>query len=688
MENNIYHFVAKAELTAKENLTRFIEVSKTKLSAFGKNCWEESKWATHKGTKKVIARFATNTKPFDSYNYYPMATPFIDFAKAYIRYIFSYNPVSNLQRQFEALRILEEALILAKGSADVLLLDGLVLEQVNILFPKRLSNKQGRNKAGYQMELLLDFCRDNQITPSLPQWKNNYTREKDLTISLDEKGIEHRNEQLPSNEEMMLVANMFSQAPTYGVEAEYYTSAMAILMTAPSRFSELTLPIDCFVKEEDRAGIERLGIRWNPSKKGKKGIKWVPTEMKEVVIEAHSRLIRVGESARLAAKFAENNPGIFYRHSDCLTPPDYPEDKILTPQQLGAALGLVIKNESSLQHGTKWLKDLYEKNNGKISYRALGQHQWAFYTSKFPNWPFIDNERKVKVSEALMLYRENEFNPRARAAKPFSFLFPTCNQVNDRFIQKDSRSAASLWVKHGFKKADGTYLRVDTHGARHWLSTMAERGGMDAVTLANWAGRALIRDNASYDHRTEQEKADEIGALMIPEDASSLDKINLNIPVSYEDIGSDLPGCTITTELGLCVHDYAMLPCQRHGDCETCKELVCIKGFSKSLELLKQREKAVVSQLEKAMKEHELGAFGADRWVDNHMWRLAHIRTKIRLLEDESIPDGTALFIPEQYDPSPSKEVLRGKGLTTGIPSTDELEMQNEIFGLLRGDDA
>jgi len=169
MANNIYHFVAKAELTAKENLMRFIEVSRTKLSAFGKNCWEENKWTTHKGTKKVTARFATNTKPYDSYNFYPMATPFIDFAKAYIRYIFSYNPVTNLQRQFEALRILEEALIIAKGSADVLLLDGLVLEQVNILFPKRIPNKAGRNKAGYQMELLLDFCRDNQITPSLPQ---------------------------------------------------------------------------------------------------------------------------------------------------------------------------------------------------------------------------------------------------------------------------------------------------------------------------------------------------------------------------------------------------------------------------------------------------------------------------------------------------------------------------------------
>jgi hypothetical protein len=36
-----------------------------------------------------------------------------------------------------------------------------------------------------------------------------------------------------------------------------------------------------------------------------------------------------------------------------------------------------------------------------------------------------------------------------------------------------------------------------------------------------------------------------------------------------------------------------MSPCQRSGDCETCKELVCIKGFSDSLELLKKREQEV-----------------------------------------------------------------------------------------------
>ncbi|WP_393923010.1 hypothetical protein [Aeromonas hydrophila] len=72
------------------------------------------------------------------------------------------------------------------------MLDGLVLERLGDIFNRRISNLAGRNKAGYQMELLLNFCRDNFITPSLPGWSNPYQKVKDLTIQLDENGKEHR----------------------------------------------------------------------------------------------------------------------------------------------------------------------------------------------------------------------------------------------------------------------------------------------------------------------------------------------------------------------------------------------------------------------------------------------------------------------------------------------------------------
>ncbi|TXL16533.1 integrase, partial [Methylococcaceae bacterium HT5] len=271
-----------------------------------------------------------------------------------------------------------------------------------------------------------------------------------------------------------------------------------------------------------------------------------------------------------------------------------------------------------------------------------------------------------------------DFNPRG-----FSFCIPTVNHINDRFVQKESKGDRTLWAKYEFSLKSGEPIELTTHGARHWLSTMAESGGMDELTLANWAGRAKVGDNKKYDHRTEDQKSEEVAGLMIPENAGVLEKIKHRIPITFQDIGKDLEGSAIVTELGVCEHDYAMSPCQRSGDCETCKELVCIKGFSDSLELLKKREQEVASQFDKAMEDHEMGAFGADRWMSNHHWRLTHLRTKISILENENTPDGTVVRIPDEYDPSPVKEMLRNKGLDAEVESPDELGFEDDIFELM-----
>jgi hypothetical protein len=50
------------------------------------------------------------------------------------------------------------------------------------------------------------------------------------------------------------------------------------------------------------------------------------------------------------------------------------------------------------------------------------------------------------------------------------------------------------------------------------------------LTLANWAGRAKVGDNKKYDHRTEDQKSEEVAGLMIPENAGVLEKIRHRIP--------------------------------------------------------------------------------------------------------------------------------------------------------------
>lgn len=683
MAANIIRFTPKAELTGAQNLNEFVSSCRNHLTVFGADNWNENKWDTLKGKRKVVARFSTNLKPSNSYQYVPLSAPYLDFAKAYIKHQYTDNPVSNLQRHMEAIRVLEEALILATGKADILLLDGTVLERLGEAFERQLPEASAKNKAGYQMEMMLNFCREQLITPNLPEWTNPYGKLKDLTIALDEKGQEYRSKKLPTKEEMLLVAEVFSIAPQLGVEAEYFTALYALLMSAPSRGSEqTTLPVDCLVWEEDRAGDLQLGIRWTPAKKGMEGIKWVPSVMQDTVVEAVERLKRISEPARLAARFAEESPEKFMLHAGCTTPEGFPNNEPLSIEQFNTALSTNFSKFTNVAPTPKWLVKLLMDNDNCITYDVLGKHEYHKYIKKFPNWPYVDKNKHVKVSEALILHRENEFhaefNPRG-----FSFCIPTVNHVNDRFVQKESKGDRTLWAKYGFQLKSGKPIELNTHKARHWLSTMAERGGMDELTLANWAGRAKVGDNNKYDHRTEEEKADSAAHVMIPQDANILEKIQHRIPILMSDIGKDLPGSAILTERGVCEHDYAMAPCMRAGDCETCKELVCIKGYEAGLNFLKEREKEVSALLKKSLVAREMGHFGSDRWVSHHMWRLAHIRTKIRLLEDESLPDGAVIRIPDEYDPSPVKEALRKKGLVTEICSSDELELSDDVFSLM-----
>lgn len=664
----------------KSNLEQFINFSKNQLTTFGNDCWENNQWKTTFSIYPVQVRFSTERIKSTAYKYEPLAAQFIDFAKAYIRYTYSLHPIRQLARHMEALRIVEMALYAVKKNADILQLDYLVINEVeNIVSKKYKKGTESVNKLGYQIQKLFDFCRENQITPQLPLWENPYKRPRDLTILLDEKGKEYRSSKMPTDEEMMLVAKLFHDAPNLDKETEYYTAVMALLMVAPSRCSELmSLSVNCLEWEDDSLGNKQLGIRWIPAKNGKEGLKWVPSCMQDIVVEAVKRLTNISSLAREAAKFAEENPNTLMLFGKDLATSHSLYKKPLTKSEIAEVLDIDSQNICN----TKWFKNLISENDGIITYEILGKFLYKKYTSKFNNWPYVDKHKRVKVSEALLLFRENEFHDDF-SPKSFSFVLPTVNQINDRFCYSETRPKTSLWEKHCIGTSKGKFIRLPSHNVRHWLSTKAERGGMDELTLANWAGRARVADNKAYDHRTEEEKSEAVRDLLIPEDISILDKIHLNLPITYEDLGKDRIGVATITEIGICEHDYAMSPCSRHGDCETCKELICIKGLESSLEILKQRETQLTEQFNKAKEHHKIGVFGADRWISNLGWRLTHIKTKIKFLENSEIPNGSLLRMPDEYDPSPVKLALQEKGMDIDIQKPETAKLDDELYRLM-----
>jgi len=603
----IVQFVPRADRDASANLSEFIRSAREELTAFGAGgAWEGDKWHH----KETVAVFATKRAPLNSYAYTPMAEPFKQFAKAYVRYRYSHKPVKSLAMMIQALRCVEAGLVSACGRAEIQLLSGAVMDVCATKCRDFYASEGAHHNTGLQMQSMFDFLRENRLVPLLPAWISPFKKLVILTEDLGEAGRAHRLAKLPSNEAMLAVADVFALADD--TESRFYSSIFILLMVAPSRVSEvLKLPSDCVQWESDEAGRAQMYLRWHAAKGKGATKKWVVPAMHDVVKEAVRRLVEIGGPAREAARRAFESSG-----------------------------------RSHVEDGAS---DPVEKFGGLY-------------------WPHLDEKITLKTWDALCLHRENEFISDS-AVRPKTWRIPDANEVNNRL---GSRQSSSLFERLGLRNSDGSSIKLTSHQLRHWLSTMSARAGMDDYTLAQWAGRARIDDNRHYDHRSPEERLDEVKRLFPFQPTPLLERFKHRQPVTYQELGLDRLGTAMTTLYGMCVHDYAMAPCQKQRECMTCKEHVCVKGDHVTLERILLLEAQTEALLQQAQKAHDDGDFGADRWVDNHKWKLANVRAMRMALEHPSVPEGAVLRIPDGHDPSPVRRALMDLGLVD-VPTIEPM---------------
>ncbi len=678
----IVYFKPRPELDAQNNLKNFIVHCKTKLFLYeDQGGFLVNKWVFKSADRSYTMVFSKHSENSNSYHFEPFEEPFLSFAKARVRYTQSQQQVKSIGNQLIVLRLIYDALIAIHNDCDILNTDGLVLAKVRELCDSRYAGSDIRYRLGQLMELLYQFLRDKSFVPTLPEWINPWARERSKAERTDKESRKWQVERCPSLHQMLAIADCFANAVNN--EDKYWSSVLTLLMFAPSRVGELQfLTVDCLYKTEKG----RLGVRWYGEKGFGDTIKWVPDVMRESVIGAHQRLIEIGKPAREAAKFAFNNPGVFLRHQDCATNNCISENEPLSALEFARAMGFCddilqkfqarskYRTEESqwgLLSQSKWVQELIKA--GHPTYRELANFTLQKYKNQ--DWPKIPST-DAPIWTSLLLIRDREFNTVSKPRK-FSWVQPNVNQINDQLSSRNRLKypIKTIFQRFGIVDENGDEISLTSHQLRVWLSTNAERGGMDSWHLAKWAGRSRIQDNVHYDLRTSKEKEDQVRAvLQLTDRPTVLEAIKLNLPVSYEDLGLKRIGIADVTEYGMCTHDYAMSPCTKGGECMTCKEHVCIKGMPKTLERIKQLESLVESQFEKSKADASDGAFGADRWVTHLGWKLAHIRTNREILESKDTTDGTVLWIPPHHDPSPIKRALEQN--TLNMKSTDSVNEQ------------
>jgi hypothetical protein len=691
----IIFFQPHSGLSASQNLMDFIKHCRDNLSLYEEQGgFSTNRWAFTKGNRVFPMVFSKYSEKNNPYHFEPLDEPFLTFAMAYVRYIQSIRQVKSIGNQMIVLRQLHDGLIDIHGEADVLKIDGLVLEKVRELTDLRYTESDLLYRLGQQLELLYAFLRKKAIAPTLPQWANPWPRGRSKAERTDKESRRWQMERCPSLHQMTAIADCFSRAETN--EDKYWSSVLTLLMFAPSRGGELSsLVVDCLYESENG----HLGVRWYGEKDFGDTIKWVPNVMREIVIEAHSRLVEIGAPARAAAKFAHDNPDIFYRHRECITTSDFPENRPLNALEFAYAMNFAkttlksietssrnLDNKKAWNHvsASKWVQKLRE--HGNPTYRQLAQYTLAEYrTNEWPSMPNLDRP----VWDALLLVRDREFH-NDFAPRAFSWLLPSVNQINSQLAPRKGlkNPIKTLFQRFGIVDEDQSDIGLTSHQLRVWLSTNAERGGMDSWRLAKWAGRARIQDNRHYDLRTPAEREEQVRSVMfITERPTALEALKMNLPVSYQDLGLNRIGIADPTEYGMCTHDYSMSPCTKGGECMTCKEHVCIKGMPKTLDRIKRLEGHVASQFEKAKLDASDGVFNAGRWVMYLGWKLAHIRTQCKRLESDDTPEGAILWIPPEHDPSPIKRALEQRNYKIK-PNENKLVDVKIVAALLGDDDA
>jgi hypothetical protein len=146
----------------------------------------------------------------------------------------------------------------------------------------------------------------------------------------------------------------------------------------------------------------------------------------------------------------------------------------------------------------------------------------------------------------------------------------------------DDGKKPSIFKEWGFTETDGSEILITTHAFRHWLTTVGHLTNMNQLDIAKWSGRA-VEQNKAYNHVSPEETLSQIrqalddGTGIGPMFEAAKDQ-GIKRPVERQEFIDAQIGAALVTDIGICVHDYSLLPCQSHGDCLGCSENVFVKG--------------------------------------------------------------------------------------------------------------
>lgn len=704
--DNILLFRSRSDATPAQNLQEFIRHSQQQFDVWQAPGleWDSWKWEGIGSFSKLGVHVGTRTSLDPSLL---MDTGFINFSRAYLTHLKAENP--RLARSvsllgLKALRSCEQGLLQMAGhsSIDMLKLDRSAMDAAAEAAQRHFASANDYYHVGKALQKLARFIsKERLVSPKaalgLAEWATPIPPPKSLGKTLDEEGMSHRKNRLPSAEVIEAIAEIFCKPDSKLSPRDIYTTSMCVfLLTAPMRGGDELhgLKVSAKLKDFDENGAEQSALRTVSGKGFGTALKWFwHPEWFSVFDKAYDRIKRLTDDGRRLAKHLEDpaTRDKFYRHSNC---PQVPDDLPLTAAQVCQALG--FKKIGFLETTNPKLS----QENGRYTLNEL-QQIWVL-PSLPKGFPWIldtKGEKLVKYSEALLCMRKFELYPSSVTTCPVKLMAPNLATLNNDLGDFSNRT--SLFERHLINGPDGQPLKVSSHAFRHFLNDQSRRGGLTEYEIALWSGRRKKAQNRAYDHITERERFEQVQEMLtvngefkgVVNPSSAVAQLEEKkkrgvIPIKPSEIAFDEAGAMHSTPWGVCVHDFNMSVCQSFGQCIACTDHRCLKGAGATDQERLMRLKGLLPVKEMAFqsakRRFDEGKSMNKKWVEMQWTALVTLKQLVQILEDPNVPDGSVIRLTHRSQSHMSR-VLRSsthKSLEAGDLSPDSA---SDVLALLDG---
>lgn len=425
-------------------------------------------------------------------------------------------------------------------------------------------------------------------------------------------------------------------------------AAVKLFHCAPWRIGEVnTLPADCWVEKEvneadgfnvDAVGGSqiRYGIRYWPEKADKADIKWLPSAMVPVAKSAIDTLLSASEGPRKLAAWYENNPGRAWLPGE-----DLGSHQRYTIAEIVEMFGL-----SSTTAARRWLEArAVPIEDGTVPHTVSRGDVEEALLKRWEKFDYLEKDRRgVRRSNHLFLTFANQHSYRGTN---FCMIGFTTDQNISDFLsgRGDYRNGRmrSIFERFGSVGSNGEAMRVNSHAFRHWLNTLAQRGGLNELLVARWSGRKDIGQNSAYDHVSGVEFAEKARDLLAGGKVmGALADVHDRLPPAEREGFRDTVFATaFVTELGMCDADFTTSPCPEFGACSTCENCNIRKGDKEARARTEAELKDARWLYQRALEEEGEGTIGASNYVEAHRQRIESLERIMEIHDDPTIPDGT-----------------------------------------------